>query len=283
MNKVKIKAKAKINFTLDVTGVRNGFHLIKSLVCSISLADEVIIKKRNDKHITLAETGIKTGCAEFSNNAYIAAKLFRDTFDTSGVDIVIKKKIPVGGGLGGSSADICAVFNGMKKLFNINSDLTDLVSKLGSDTAFMLNGGYALLEGRGEKVKFLNVQKQFYLLILTAKTSVSARECYKEYDRVKPKKAPITLTAAEYLKNGETQKFLSSIKNDLFLPAKGLVGEIETNLFNLKEYGTAVMTGSGSAVVGIYTDKKHRNYAYAKLKDKYKGHIIKTQTEAIPF
>ena len=72
-----------------------------------------------------------------------------DTYNTTGVDIVLKKNIPLAGGLGGSSADIAAVLIGMKRLFRIDADIKKLASKLGSDVVYMLNGGFSLMTETG--------------------------------------------------------------------------------------------------------------------------------------
>ncbi len=279
MNKVKIFAPAKVNFTLDILGTNEGFHNIKSLVSTLSLGDSVIIKKRKDKNITLTQEGITVDCPLEKNNAYKSAKLFMETFNTLGVDIVIKKRIPLGGGLGGSSADICAVLKGMKKLYKIEQDITPLANLLGSDTAYMLDGGLAVLEGRGEMVSHINARLNLYLLLLTANSSVTAGECYKEFDKLGKTFDSLTDNAVESLINRNFQEFVSNLKNDLYIPAKTICGEIEQNLNLLKEQGDCFMTGSGSVTVGVYKTRRARNKAYKNLLPKVKTKLIKTKTK----
>lgn len=279
MEKVKISAPAKVNFTLDILGEEQGFHKIKSLVTTLSLGDKVILKKRSDKNITIAQKGIVVDCPNEQNNAYKSAKLFMETFNTNGVDIVIDKRIPLGGGLGGSSADICAVLKGMKKLYKIEQDITPLANLLGSDTAYMLDGGLAVIEGRGEIVSHLNARLNLYLLLLTANSSVTAGECYKEFDKIAKTYPDTTDKAVESLINRNYQEFISNLKNDLYLPAKTLCPEIEQNLNLLKEQGDCFMTGSGSVTVGVYKTRRARNKAYKKLLSKVKTKLIKTKTK----
>ena len=279
MNKVKIFAPAKVNFTLDILGEEQGFHKIKSLVSTISLGDSVILKKRNDSNITITQKGIIVDCPLEQNNAYKSAKLFIETFNTRGVDIVIKKRIPLGGGLGGSSADICAVLKGMKKLYKIEQDITPLANSLGSDTAYMLDGGLAVIEGRGEIVSHINASLNLHLLLLTAHSSVTSGECYKEFDKIGNTFESLTDKAVESLVNRSYQEFVSTLKNDLYIPAKTLCPEIEQNLNLLKEQGDCFMTGSGSATVGVYKTRRARNKAYKKLLPIVTTKLIKTKTK----
>ena len=279
MKKVKVFAPAKVNFTLDVLGVENGFHNIKSLVSTLSLGDKITVIKRKDNKITLKQKGIIVDCPLEKNNAFKTAKLFMEKFSTNGVDIIIDKKIPLGGGLGGSSADVCGVLKAMSKLYGIDKDLTFLANELGSDTAYMLKGGLCVIEGRGERITELNINKKFHLLLLTAKGGVTAGQCYKKFDEKGNYFPEATDSAVAYLKKDDFKGFTNALKNDLYIPAKDLLKEIEQNLNLLKEQGACFMTGSGSLTVGIYPDKKTRNSAYKKLLPKVKTSLIKTKTK----
>ncbi len=280
MKSVKIKIPAKINLTLDVLGVdEKGYHQLSSLVSSISLYDTIVLKKRKDGEIKLKEKGIKSGCLPTENNAVKAAKLFLQN-ELCGVDIILKKKIPVGGGLGGSSADIAGVLKGLNKLFNAKTDLYGLANALGSDSAYMLNGGLAVLGGRGEKVKKVEGTLKLYLIIIKEKESISAKECYKEFDNQKVLYRPLTENAVQYLTACEYDNFIKSLKNDLTKSAVSFVPKIEENIITLKETGAlnALMTGSGSSVYGVFRTKKDRDVAYKKLPALYKKVAIKAET-----
>ena len=275
---VKVKAPAKINLTLDILGEEGGYHQLKSLVTTIGIKDTITIKKRKDKQITLKVKGGNLDCDIQQNNAYKTAVAFQKQFNTLGVDIVIDKRIPVGGGLGGSSADISATLNGMKKLFGIKDSVKPLAEQLGSDTVYMLDGGLKVISGRGEKVVSVNSKLKLYLLLITANESVSAGGCYKRFDEQGVIYPPSTDLAVKELKSGKVDEFLSLLKNDLYPPAKSLVEEIEQNLDLLKPFGTAFMTGSGSVVVGAYKTKKQLKLAYKTLYPKLKNKLIKTKT-----
>ncbi len=280
MRKVKIKIPAKINLTLDVKGVNGGYHQLKSLVASVNVYDIIIIKKRKDKTITLTETKLKSGCDVKSNNAYKACVAFTDKFGASGVDIVLEKNIPVGAGLGGSSADIAGVLLGMKKLFNPTQDVKALADALGSDSGYMLGGGWAIMSDRGTDVERLNTNVKLYLLVITEKNSISTKECFKLFDDGDKYYEECTDKAVKALLEGDLNAFASLIKNDLLTPSATLLPSISENIKALENTGAikGLMTGSGSATYGIFMSKKQRNYAYKKLRLDFGDRLIKLET-----
>lgn len=279
MKKIKLNANAKINLTLDVKGIHDGYHVIKSLVTSVTLSDEITLVKRKDYKIILYTSGLPVGCSVVDNNAYKAAKSFLDTFKTTGVDIYINKRIPIGGGLGGSSADIAGVLNGMKTLYAID-DVTFLANSLGSDSGYMLNGGWAILKGRGDIVESVKTDAKFYLLIISDDRVVSARECYKEFDEMGKTFRGATSKAVDALKKNDVNSFFSALKNDLYRPALKFVPELTEKISALKSVGAeaALMTGSGSSVYGLFLNVKKRNAAYKTLFPIYGEKLVKTET-----
>ena len=270
--KTKVKIPAKINLTLDVTGSENNYHMIRSLCASVGLYDTVTVKKRPDNAITITETRIKSGVPVTENNAFKAAKLFKETFHVPGVDVTIDKNIPVGGGLGGSSADVAAVLIAMNKLFKINAELRPLADSIGSDASYMLKGGYAVLRGRGEKITYLPIKTVLNVILITADKGMSAKEAYKLYDDLKTYSEPTTVAAAKYLKNGEVDKLCGMLKNDLYRPVLTKLPEIEANINALKSVGglNAAMSGSGSVAYGIFESAKKMKLAEKELLKTYK-------------
>ena len=281
MRKIVVKAPAKINLTLDILGTEGKYHELKTLVSTIDLYDKITIKTRKDSHISLVMKGIAVDCDATENNAYKAAKLFMDKISSTGADIIIEKGIPVGAGLGGSSADIAGVLIGMKKAYKKKVDLLPLANSLGSDSGYLLSGGYAVLSGRGEKIVKKDITQKLYFLIITEQEAVSSRASYKMFDKQEKTYKPCTAAAEKALKEGQFDKFCSVIKNDLCSASSQINENIKANLITLKKAGAPaqVMTGSGSAVVGIFDDKKHRDKVYKMLLPLYKGMLIKAQTE----
>ena len=144
--KQRVKAYAKINLSLNVYQSENGYHALDSVVTTIDLYDTITVSKRKDDKMNVVMRGIGE---EFlygeNNNAYKAAKLFQQTFATKGADITVIKNIPISGGLGGSSADVAGVLKALKKLYAVEEDVKPLADKLGSDSGYLLTGGFARL------------------------------------------------------------------------------------------------------------------------------------------
>ena len=284
MKTIKQKIPAKINFTLDILGTKGGYHIINSLVASINLYDTVTLTKRRDNVITLIERGYKAGCPINEHNSFKAAKLFMQTFFTPGVDIIVNKKIPLAGGLGGSSADAVAVLKGLNKLYDINGALKPLAEEMGSDTTYMLDGGFAVLQGRGEEVTPLNFNKKLYLILLTEKVGISAKESYALYDTMDIEKNPTTDLAVTLLKKrgeGAIEHFATSIKNDLCSVAFEKMPVLRKNVARIIESGALASTisGSGSVTYGLYRNKKERDFAYKKLATFFPAErLIKAET-----
>ena len=157
---VKIKSYAKINLTLEILGVEGGYHLLDSLVASVDMFDLIVLKKRKDKLSRVVMKGMGSESIPPEKNVALkAAELFSETFSKGGAEITVYKNIPIGAGLGGSSADAAGVLNGMAKLYGVEDreKLKALADSLGSDTGYMLSGGFARMQGRGEKVTPLKI------------------------------------------------------------------------------------------------------------------------------
>ena len=284
MRTIKQKIPAKINLTLDIVGKTANYHKIKSLVASINLYDTITVKKRRDNLITLVEKGYKANCPIEENNAYKTAKIFMDMFFSPGVDIIINKKIPLAGGLGGSSADSVAVLKAMNKLYDINGAMSPLALKIGSDTPYMLKGGFAVLSGRGTEIEWVRAKHKLHLIIIVDETGVPAKEGYSLYDKMEIEKNPTTDLAVNLItkrSKGALEHFSTMVKNDLYLPAVEKVPAIKTNVSHLIESGAmaATVSGSGSCTYGIYRSAKDRNKAYKKLLSLYpEDKLIKAHT-----
>lgn len=277
--KAKLKIPAKINLTLDVKKTDGEYHQIRSLVCSVDIYDTIILKKRKDDLITLKEKGIKSGSEVCENNAVKSAIKYVQTTGSFGADIILKKSIPVGAGLGGSSADASGTLILMEKLYKKNVDVVALANTLGSDTGYMVGGGLKVISGRGDVIDGVDAEFSAYLLFIIDDQPVSTKECYALFDK-EPEKAGCTDKAVEFLKAKDTEKFVSVIKNDLYAPALKLLPVLKEKILDLKKAGakTALMTGSGSAVYGIFFNEKQRDFAYKMLLKKYGKNLIKAKT-----
>lgn len=280
MKKVKVKIPAKINLTLDVLNASGGYHNINSFVCSINVYDVITVKKRKDGLITLSERGINSECETLNNNAYKAAASFINEFKTTGADVVLNKKIPVGGGLGGSSADIAGTLIAFKNLYNIKDDILPLANSLGSDSGYMIDGGAAIISGRGDKIKRLPRFKSLYLIIIPETEKCTSAESYKMFDEIGKTYEITTEKAVKAIEKSDMKEFFAALKNDLTEGSAAIIPSIKNNVENLKIAGAdaALMTGSGSSSYGIFLKRKDRDKAYKKLYTKYGKRLIKAKT-----
>ncbi len=284
MNRVKIKSYAKINLTLEITGVDGGYHTLDSLVANVDIFDLLVIKKRKGKlsAITMKGMGSESIPPE-KNNALKAAELFSEEFQTDGVDITVYKNIPVGAGLGGSSADVVGVLNGMAILYGVTDRerLKVLADRLGSDTGYMLNGGFARIKGRGEQVESLDLSNELHALLICPPDGVSAKECYRIYDE-SPKTLEYRGCPAEdcikFLRENQTDEVGRCLMNDLFRPSvaiNGDVGKAYEEGESFSPLGTC-MTGSGSAVFALFETKELCQWAKSRYRGKFRAYVIQT-------
>lgn len=267
----RVKAYAKLNLTLGITGVVDGWHMLDSVVCSVDLFDLIKLKKRRDKLVTVTMYGRGTESLAYEdNNAAKAAEAYISAFGTFGADITVYKNIPVGAGMGGSSADAAGVLNGMAKLYGAGNekDLKALADTLGSDTGYMLTGGFARLSGRGEKVERLDIGTRLNFLMLLPRSGVSTPQCYAAYDRVG---APVNTSenALKALKSGDRQALGASLSNALYAPAVSLNADIKTAFEELESFSPCGvnMTGSGSGVYALFETSELCDWA----KSRYRG------------
>ncbi len=273
MNSVKLKSYAKVNLTLEIVGRENGYHVLDSLVCSIDVFDTLVLRKRKNtlSSVTMHGLGSETIPPE-RNNALRAAEAFSERFQTNGADITVFKDIPIGAGLGGSSADVSGVLNGMAKLYGVTdrTALKTLADELGSDTGYMLSGGFARMQGRGEKIFPLRTKKELYMLLLCPKTSVSAGACYRAYDELPStdEKESLTGKAVTALLEENINDVGRYLTNDLFTPAASLNAEVKTAYEEMLSFSPlgAVMTGSGSCVIGLFESRELCFWAQSRYK-----------------
>ncbi|MDR2635084.1 MAG: hypothetical protein LBC13_03770 [Clostridiales bacterium] len=248
---VTLNAYAKINLGLNVTGRSGGLHTIDTVMCTVSLCDEITVERSADgMNQVFSDTQV-----DGENSAARAARLYTSAFG-GGYRIKIKKKIPFGAGLGGSSADAAGVFRALAAL-NGREPAADMLSAAGSDVPFMYSGGAARVRGTGGECLALTFPKR-RVLIAVPPFSVSTAAAYAAYDAVGGDEADI-LRIAEALQSGDIYAFNGCLKNALFRGA----AETEPRLKNFADlvekacrpFGAPfVMTGSGSGFAVLAND-----------------------------
>lgn len=270
---VRVKAYAKLNLTLAITGVKDGYHTLDSLVCPVDMFDLIVLNKRKDGLVSIEMHGRGTESLPFEdNNAVKAAQAYIDEFKTGGADITIYKNIPLGAGLGGSSADISGVITGMSRLYGKGSEkeLKALADSLGSDTGYMLTGGFARLTGRGEKVEKLDIKQRLHFLLLVPQSGVSTAECYRLYDEINAV-TPSSESALNALYSGDITGLGVNLNNALYEPATRLNPDVIRAYEELESFSPlgVNMTGSGSGVFALFESAELCAWAKSRYRGKF--------------
>jgi 4-diphosphocytidyl-2-C-methyl-D-erythritol kinase len=274
-----IKAYAKINISLDVVGKReDGYHLLKMIMQTIDLYDHINIKKYDN--------GIKLACnkayvpTDERNLAYKAADLFINTYDIDGgVEIYLKKNIPVAAGLAGGSTDAAAVLKAMRNLYKpeiSDDELMKLGLKIGADVPYCIVGGTALCEGIGEKITRLPTFKNHILIVVKPSFGVSTKEVYKNLDISKINKHPDTELLIRSMEEENLFKVSKNMKNileNVTLRKHTIIKNIKKELLDMGAMG-ALMSGSGPTVFAFFEDILKAQICYDKVKKKYKEVFI---------
>ncbi len=264
--------------------MEKDYHTLDSLVASIDLHDLIVLKKRKGGLSTVTMKGMDSeGIPPEQNNALKAAEAFSKTFQTDGVEIIVYKNIPIGAGLGGSSADVVGVLNGMAALYGVTDreKLKELADALGSDTGYMLSGGFARIKGRGEQVELLPLKNKLYMLLLCPHSTVSAGGCYRAYD-AQPKTLEYRGCPAEdvikFLQKNDLEEGGRYLMNDLFRAACSIneeVGSAYEAAASFSPLGVN-MSGSGSAVYALFETRELCEWAKSRYKGKYRAIVAET-------
>jgi 4-diphosphocytidyl-2-C-methyl-D-erythritol kinase len=261
MGGVLLRACAKVNYALEVRGLRgDGYHEISSVLQSVSLADELEIQRsRGGFELIFEPEGVEIGPLE-ENTVYKAWALL---WETSGRElptrIRLHKKIPAGAGLGGGSADAAAVLVGMNELFDLGLDaekLRTIGARIGADVPFCLSGGTALARGVGEILTPLPAPPAHRLMIVKPERGADTGGIYRAHDeRCTEGKASADQVVAA-LRSGSLTELAGAVGNDLEPVTAELVPEVAAYRREMLRAGAlgAAMTGTGTAVYGIFED-----------------------------
>lgn len=273
-----IKAHAKINWYLRVAGKReDGYHLLDMLMQQISLHDDIQLLPSED--LTLQVLNASPVPDTTDNLAYRAAKALQDYAGTSsGAVITLKKRIPVGAGLGGGSADAAAVLHGLNKLWALNLSLRTLSEiglSLGADIPYCLTGGFARVQGIGEMVEPLHALRQHWLVVIQPCKGLSTKEVFGSLD-ISPAKADDTsgiMKVQDAIDRGDYHTLNQFSRNDLQQTSALLRPAIQDAVRLLMSTGAkyAMMSGSGSAVFGVFGTYQLANTAYKSINKKYRS------------
>ncbi len=271
--KMTLRCHAKINLSLDVTGKReDGYHTLESIFQSVTVYDILTVSVQDGSGIVLRCSVPGLPCDE-RNLAYRAAQAM---LEASGkkcrITMHLQKHIPSGAGMGGGSADAAGVLFALNKLMDCgfsNEKLREIGIKLGADVPFLLLGGTALAQGIGEILTPLRSLPKLPVVLLKGRQGISTPKAYAAIDALE---APFHPDTAQMLRAVETQDIdlLAKHCGNTFEDAAALA-DVERAKAALLEDGAkcAVMTGSGSAVFGIFPDKQSADACAEKRRTEF--------------
>lgn len=272
-----VVARAKINWTLDIVGKReDGYHLMDMLMQPVELADELTLEK-TENGLTLTVSGYPRVKAGPDNLALRAAQALQaQTGYRGGASIHLHKRIPVGAGLGGGSADAAGVLAGLNRLWETGltqPELEGLGLRLGADVPFCLRGGLQRAQGVGEELTPMACGGLFWLVILQPCPGLSTREVFGRFHLDARENRPDTQAAATALAAGDWRGLCRSLGNVLQGVSAELRPEIGEGIAALREQGAAGawMTGSGSAVFGLFTRAQVAREAQQELHQRWRS------------
>lgn len=288
MKSISEKAYAKINISLDVTGRRaDGYHEMLMVMQSVTLCDDISIQLCHNAKSS-AECNLHFVPGDERNLAVRAANRFfeRAGIENVGAHISIKKNIPVGAGMAGGSTDAAAVIRGLNRLTGAGlsgKELHELAAEIGSDVAFCISGGTQLASGRGEILSTLPSLPDCSIVICKPEFSISTPELFRKLDSVKLRCHPDTAGICAALERGDLGGIVRRMYNvfeDVPDRRHAAISDIKSVLLDNGALG-AVMTGTGSAVFGIFDDETTARKACEKLGHEYEHCFLSKNMRSI--
>jgi len=274
---VKIRAPAKINLSLRVVGKRrDGYHLLDTIMVPVSLYDEIEIRKisaAGGKKVV--DRLIKVTCDHplvprgDENIAYKAALLLmRRAGSEQAVHVHIRKRIPVGAGLGGGSSDAAATLIGLNRLLKLRlsaAKLEKIARSVGADVPFFIRARPARARGIGERLQPIRKLTRFWVVIVYPGFAVSTAWVFKSFSSTLTK-PPLNTSILSSLKSLE--KLAGLLHNDLesvTLKRYPRLRLIKARLLHEGAVG-GLMSGSGSSVFGVFASQRQATRALRRLR-----------------
>lgn len=269
---MKLRAYAKINLGLDVIRRReDGYHEVKMIMQTVDLYDQLLIEKSEEPGIRLT-TNLSFIPVNEDNLVCRAARLLMDQYHvTEGVNIELKKRIPVAAGMAGGSSDAAAALVGINRLFHLGLSRQELMEqgvKIGADVPYCILGGTALSEGIGEILTPLSPMPKCYILIGKPGISVSTKFVYTHLKLDETTRHPdidgMIRAIGDRNLTGITDR-MENVLEQVTIPEYPVIEEIKNHM---KVHGAlnALMSGSGPTVFGIFDEENKAKAAFVELK-----------------
>jgi len=293
-DQIQLKAYAKINLGLDITGKReDGYHLISTVMQTIGICDDIVLERTKSRGIRLLCLPYEPS-EEKENLVWKAAHKMFDLFSLpGGADITLEKRVPMAAGLAGGSSDAAAVLRGMDRIFGLNlpeAVLLKTAEELGADVPYCLAGGTVLAEGIGEKLTALPAIPDCTVVVIKPDIGVSTAGVYADLDgkKILPADHPDMAKTLACIREGDMAGVSESMGNILEIVTAEKHPFLKRLKKDMKEAGAmgALMSGSGPSVFSLFgsDDAARRCIGEMKRKSRYGvplkyfiAHPIKTE------
>lgn len=271
-DRVRLLAHAKLNYALDIEGVRpDGYHELSTVFQSITLADELALERAEEGFDLVVEPAAADVGPIEENTVHRA---WRVMSERAGRDLPVRahlrKDVPAGGGLGGGSADGAAALVGLDALFGLGltiGELLRLAARIGADVPFCVLGGTDLAGGVGERLIPLPPPPAHHLVIAKPGFGANTAAVYRAYDAFPARRTAWTGPVLDALRSGDLESLASAVGNALAPVTEGMYPEIPELRRALLRAGAlgACMAGSGSAVFGVFATQAEARRAAAGI------------------
>ncbi len=278
MGKLRVQARAKINWTLDVLGKRlDGYHEMDMLLQSVTLQDTLIVEPA--PQLSLEMRGWPRVRVDEKNLVLRAARALQEATGTAlGARMALEKRIPVGAGMGGGSADAAAALVGLNRLWGLGLSAEELECiglTIGADVPFCVQGGLQRAGGVGEVLRPLETPRTYWLVVVQPCRGLSTKDVFTSLraDQIDPRDRPRNDAAMAALQAGDIQELATAMGNALQPVAAAIRPEIAQCVDRIATTGAlrAQMTGSGSAVFGVYATARDARTALEVLRKSYRS------------
>lgn len=281
MRDLLLKSYAKINICLDVVKTReDGYHDLDMIMLPLQMHDSILfseLKTAQDHFVTIDDFSV--GSLKYNLATRAIEKLQEAYHFNNKFRITIHKVIPMKAGLGGGSSNAATVMNAVNKYLNLkisSEELASLAKEFGADIPFFVFNKPARCTGIGDEMKFITVKNNYYVLIVKPEEGCVTKAIYEASDTMTLKHGDVD-AVQRALETGDDDLLAKSIFNSLEDPAIKLVPEIANIKKSLFDLGLKIvlMSGSGSSVFALSTDKKLIKAAAKKLEKHYYVEITK--------
>ena len=273
-SEITVFAPAKINVVLRILDRRpDGFHNLWSIMQTVALEDEVSIKICADRQDIQLRCDAAQLATDQSNLVYrAAAEVLARARQPIGLDIELRKRIPMGAGLGGGSSDAAATIIGLNRLLRLEwspTQMADAGQSLGSDVPFFLFAPSAFVAGRGETVRPVVIEGGRWVVLVNPGFGVNTKWAYQELAATRPAVTPLSPVQQSLDRQSQVSwaQLIAAAENDFEAPVFAAYEKLREIKRNLRNYGAeiALLSGSGATVFGVFANEARARLAQSQF------------------